>query len=146
MTNSRAGRSGATIITKIADETVNNSNTLQDDDELKFEANINKTYIIRLTCWMTLAAASDFSSALTVPSGATGVRVNDAWTSNVDMGTSVITAQGLTVTTGTRVYKMEFRVVMSTTSGTIQFQWSQNTAVAENTVMLKGSYMEIFST
>lgn len=62
------------IITKTADETVNNTTTLQDDDELFFSADANSTYAINLELVMEKGSTTSnrIKGGWSYPTGSTG--------------------------------------------------------------------------
>lgn len=138
-------------ITKTADETVNNSNTLQNDDHLFVSlSSVNVSYWVECFIRYTSTTATpDLKIAFTVPAGATF-----AWTPNglapaatADDGTirRVLETTGnrvLGTIAATEVLALPVGVLtIGGTLGPIQFQWSQNTATAENTVVKAGSAM-----
>lgn len=125
---------------KTADETVNNSATLQDDDDLFVALVANATYWIVLNLFYTTGATPKIKFGWTFPTSATlratltgyfssalqCVRAIETDVSVMDSGTGF----GL-VTAG--------RVVTSGTAGNLKLQWAQNTANVSNTQVLIGS-------
>lgn len=124
---------------KTADETVNNSTTLQNDDHLVVVLEANSYYAF--TGGFDLDASGGTVSgkvAFTVPSGATVVWQSDG--------------EGISVTgsgTGEQIGTGGFRRMMpvtgivytAATAGNLQAQWAQDSAEAADLVMKKGSWL-----
>ncbi len=131
-------------ITKAADETVNNSNTLQNDDDFVFAAEANSVYLVELDLFLTSAASPpDFKIAFALPSGGSGAtRLFDGSASvsvNLDATASdEIDTTAIYVGVPTRVWA---RITIGATAGNVQFQWAQETADMSNSSILKGSMM-----
>lgn len=134
------------VIVKAVDEIVNNDETLQDDDDFFFACDANQTYYFKQILFADVGT-SDFDHRWTLPSGASGEISQSTFTSAnfvvLDDITSeeLITGQGLGTVT---IAHFEGRIVMSTTSGTCQFQWAQNFAQVQDTKVLKGSSLEVY--
>jgi len=141
---------------KTADETVNNSNTTQNDDHLFFSVAANSTYLVHLFLIVNSPTTADFSDfgAFSMPSGATtafsfdaperGETALDA--SNVNLhryaldGTDYvngIAGYGADMT----VFVKDFLLITAGTSGTVTYRWAQFSAVASNTTVKSGSYL-----
>jgi len=139
------GGSGLTFakVVKTVDQTINNTNTLQDDDELKFTPNINKTYWIYIFLFLTIPSASDFKSSLSLPAGATARRPSDLIRSGSQTASSVWTTAGFIAGSGTanRCLQRLGRMIMGATAGDCILQWAQNTAIVEDTSVLQGSFL-----
>lgn len=145
---------GPTFVTKSADETVNNSAVLQNDDELFFTAEANKTYLIELFLLHTSVTA-DFKWGFSVPAGAT-VYFGPGWIGSIAYwdslslagtpvalflsGGSMSTAGGggLANISGLRIFAV---CVMGGTAGTVNFQWAQDSAIASNNVVKANSLL-----
>ncbi len=82
MTNSRA-RVYTRIAIKTADETVNNSTTMQDDDDLKHTVKANTSYTFKLIAYFISASTPDIKSNFTGPSGSTIMFVTDTYSCSV---------------------------------------------------------------
>jgi len=129
---------------KSADETVNNSSVLQDDDHLIIPVVANGIYQFKMTLIMNAAAVdSDFKYHFTVPAG-TVMTFYDKLAAVLAAGTPVA-AYDQTSTPdvgsliGTILFTIEGIIVVSGTAGNVNLQWAQNTAKANNTKLLKGS-------
>lgn len=150
------GVSTIELVRKTADETVNNSTTLQNDDHLLFSIAANEVVHGYIACfYVSTGATPDLKFAFSAPSGATGqlsrigapATTTDLSDGNiaVDMNNASITTALIIGTTATQGIAMVFFTIRnSTTAGTVNFQWAQNTATAENTIMRTDSYLLIF--
>lgn len=148
------GGSGPTIIRKTADETVNNSSTLQDDDELFLPVAENEIWLAQW--FLLLNAASDtpdYKFGMSGPTGATmrwGVGstqstsgVAFSWFSTATGSPLGLAAISDTLTTGgTTVVSGIFLpaiIVVGGTAGDVKLRWAQNTPTAVNTKVLTNS-------
>jgi len=143
-----SGGSGATYVIKTADEVVNNSTTLQNDDHLTFTCPANKKCILEAQIFITNGNTAEFK-AVVAASGATTVRgfghgaIHDyTYTFNQDgTGSSVRTQEtnGATVELGG--LSLFGYVDAGASDRTVNIQWAQLTATAKNTTALAGSFM-----
>lgn len=130
---------------KSADETVNNSSTLQDDADLVFPIGPGQLRSVRYVILYTSGATPDIKFAVTIPSGATlylrGIGGNAAGTlaeaHSIVSGTA-ISFQG---TGANRLLTLEAVVKAGTVGGLVQLQWAQDTANASDTTVLAGSHL-----
>lgn len=132
---------------------VNNSTTLINDTSLYIDAVTNTTYVIEGLILYKSSSVADFKCTITAPSGSVG-----GWTTsgingyqgiNQSTGTgSALLAFGTTASFGgagissiaaVRLYAV---VKTSTTGGTINFRWAQNTAEASDTIVTTGSFLK----
>lgn len=131
---------------KMTDETVNNSATFQNDDELTFPIGANENYTFRFVVNGNSATAPDFKFAVTAPSGATcayGYQDVETAVSLAGLGCGVTT--GLVTGNGTAdVYEIVGSVRNGSTAGAVTLQWAQNTATASNTIVYAGSFVDAF--
>lgn len=144
-------------IAKTADETINSSTTLQNDDHLVLSVVANAVYLFTLDLYMTESTdyVGDFKMSFTCPTGATfdmhgagahatsftgGTSSDGEWIGKLAATSAAATlAFGVgNVLTGVRIYG---RLVMSSTAGNFQLQWAQNTSDASGTTLKAGSYM-----
>lgn len=134
---------------KSADETVNNSAAMQDDDHLSFAIAANEVWAfdIYLQVDNTASVTPRFKFQMTVPASATGsLRASGDNTGAVDgstTGANSATATGViaftaTITAGIVITGV---IINSSTAGTVHLQWAQNTAAAFNTIVKKGSWL-----
>ena len=145
---SSGGGSGPTIVRKTANETVNNSSVLQNDDHLLKALAANEVWLFEAVLWYTSGATPDIKLAWTVPAGATlawstlnGVNAAGAsWEGGAAESTSG-TARDFASGAGTRLTHVVGYVANGATAGNLQLQWAQNTANASDTIMLANSIL-----
>lgn len=143
------GGSGATYVVAASTETVTNSTTIQDDDELFFSVSANTTYIVELMAWFTSGTSNgvDVKFTWTFPTAATfsmfafgldptGTTRTAFITSNRNQESSETaeTAFGVisTATTAASPLRVTGVLIVGANSGTMQFRWAQNTASLAN--------------
>lgn len=137
-------------VVKTADETVNNSNTLQNDDHLFFPIEASEIWFFKLALFVTgLSTTADLKINWSLPSGATIMWLAEASGLGVSTAASpqavISTANSaLGTANNTSLQQLVGLITNSTTAGTAQFQWAQNTATAEDTKLLKGSQLRIW--
>tara|TARA_R110002110_G_scaffold235517_1_gene451564 strand:- start:303 stop:1208 length:906 start_codon:yes stop_codon:yes gene_type:complete len=142
-----AAAGGPRSVIKTADETLNNNNTLQNDDHLVLSIDASSRYSIEL--WLNVnpnATSSDFACNIALPSGATMV-----WDTIYHFQSSRGSKDGnqgakltvLALSTGSHFVPLNGHILVDTTAGNAQLQWAQDTAVAENTTVLAGSWMRL---
>jgi hypothetical protein len=147
-----AGQSFDTVTkSKTANETVNNSATPQDDDDMAgFTIDANTDYAITGLFRMQAKAASDLRFG-TNSSVAPDTIVMDF---HIGAGSAVITSGDqlngdsdvafLTTDTDTEVLIQVWGMLkQGGTGGTFTFQWAQWSAQVENTVMQSGSFLTL---
>lgn len=145
------------FVLKSTDETVNNSLTLQDDDELLLpNLEINSTYLVRsMLIYTSVTATPDLKLAFTIPTSSTwkwtprclqvgattandninfGLLTGTANTGSNPAGT-IVTANGTTVAFPIGILRT------AGTAGTLRLQWAQNTQTAENTTVKADSWI-----
>lgn len=132
------------FVRKSADETVNNSATLQDDDALGKLLTVSSTYEFELLILYNSGATPDLKFGFTGPAGSSA---NWAAISNSTPVVSVpkVLADTLTVdgTGADATVLVKGIFVMGATAGGLQLQWAQATANASNTIVRAGSYLRI---
>ena len=139
-------------ILKTADETVNNSSTLQNDDALTFTAKANKKYIARF--YLHIEDQDWYNTGLkfsvTVPS-ATTVRAScvggesdktDAITSTTDSGLGLYVVSQTTHASAYGYAEIKAYIDPGASDRTVTLQWAQGFATAHNTRVLAGSWLE----
>ena len=147
------------VVAKSADETVNNSSTLQNDDALLFSLAANTTYAVKLVLTLTAAnATADWKFGFTAPAAATmnwdvfttpsigGGAYTSGWAGagTANAATVLQTISGnAPIGSGAFIHGaiIEGVVYNGANTGNLQFQWAQNTANATNSVVNAGSYM-----
>lgn len=142
------------IIRKTADETLSNSTTLQNDDQLTTPVSAGVTYEFECVVVYGAGSTADLKAAFTYPTAtmeyiASGL---DSSTGNPNQTVSFSEASG-----SAKVYGgagiVSFRYIWYkgriavTSSGNLTLQWAQNSPVVENTVVKAGStlHLEIVS-
>lgn len=131
---------------KTVDESITSTATPQNDDELFLAVEANATYwgVIQFT-WQS-GAVPDFRETLSLPSGATAT----GWVVDTGTATGVCGAlAALTSQAGTGAnisYRMSGVLVVSSTAGTAQWQWSQQTSDPSSTIVRAGSYFALTRT
>ena len=130
---------------KAANESVASSTTLQNDDNLKFSVAANDIWTFELFLIVSGDAAGDIKIAFTAPTGATinwgaiGQTIADAFSDAVVSGSGTTASFG--VGAASRTILIRGTVVVSTTAGTIQLQWAQDTSSVTATVVATGSHI-----
>lgn len=137
------------LIKKETNEDVNNSTTFQNDDELFFAVAANTDYEFEFTiiAAITAGAASGMKWRLTGPAAPTIIAyfhetlAPDSTTVATDsqIAFSVSTNVGTATTKEQAKIKITGVLHNGANSGTVQLQWAQQTAVATNTTVRKGS-------
>lgn len=141
------------FIRKTADETVNGSDTLQNDDHLVAALAANEVVAFEMFLIFDAATAADFKMAFTVPASATinwgpagGVRVDESLVvdrQNVVVGSATTMAWG-GYGAGTKAAAMFTGIVVnSTNAGNLQFQWAQNTSNASDAKVYTNSWLRV---
>jgi hypothetical protein len=138
--------SNVQIIKKSADETVNNSSVLQNDDDFLFSIGASEVWFITLALKYTTSVSAGFKFAWTIPSGATiyswavpsGIFDNDSGggsgpeTIIAHSSSSVSMLDTQRIQTATIIHAV---VLNDVTPGTVQFQWAQSSAEVSNTTL-----------
>jgi hypothetical protein len=131
-------------VRKTANETVNNSAVLQDDDHLLLPLAANEVWEFEIILRLAIKAASDFQYTLTVPAGASGgfsdltrlavvaSAIENAFAAAVSYSVAA-DQQNIVVIKGI--------VINGANAGNLQLRWAQLGAVAENTIVLANSCM-----
>lgn len=126
-------------VVKTADETVNNSNVLQNDDALVIAVGANEKWKIETFFVFNSSTVADFKFSFTGPAG------SSAWWGAVEnggFGTFTYALGGTKAISGmgqTRIYPLIMYISTIGTPGNVQFQWAQSVAEATDTKVLAGS-------
>lgn len=131
------------LIVKSADETLNNDDTLQDDDELKFAVAANEVWAFIMLPIVNTSTSADFKFTFTIPAGGSIYGLT-AWmdSSNTTRVLPFTVAIPFDVGGGGANYismMLSGVVVNGATAGNVQLQWAQNTAEESDTKVLKNS-------
>lgn len=146
-------------VRKTADEIVNNSTTLQDDNHLVLAMEANTTYrlggLLRYTCAST---AADMQVGFTIPTGATAVTFGAGGGTNVtgqEGNISVYSPSGAAGSVAAVFYgsnnsaafpigiSLAGHIRVGATAGNLQLQWAQVSATATDLTMLIDSFIEL---
>lgn len=131
-------------IVKQVDETLGNSTTLQDDNELVFPVLANTPTYFELLVYVDSPAAADFKHAFSVSAGS----VVRAWRNHDGLGSTTAVAQtGVVADMSTVIIHAGttfnvFRVsgvVTVDSAANVTFQWAKNSADAGTTTVFAGS-------
>lgn len=149
-------RSLYTFASKTADETVNNTTTLQNDDTLLAAVPSAGTFAFDLTLFYTSSNTADIKFAFTIPAGATlrwGVcgLATTATASTGDGQWASATGSATAVAIGgangtTAMASISGMLLMGGTAGILQLQWAQNTLEVSNTTVNTFSNMRVWRT
>jgi len=137
------------FVRKASDETVNNTATLQNDDELVAAVLANATYEVFLRLIVNSGTTPDFKYAFTVPASATGsaqlyTGSNPDTAASSLQGPASITATGAASGVGAdQVIIVQGILIVAATPGNLQFQWAQNTATVANSSVKANSYLKL---
>jgi len=149
---------GATIVRKTGDETVNNSNTLQNDDELILALAANEVWEVDIVLLVqSVGAVSDFKAGFAYPAGCTikwgPAAYNTSNNTGFGWASSGGTAAIQDLSTEAESYLfgsvngvygilLKLLVVNGATPGNLNLQWAQNTATVEDTKVLTNSFIK----
>ena len=130
-------------ILKTANETVNNSVVLQNDNELVIAVAANEVLLIDLLIYYVSDAAQDFKFAFTVPVAATLTGITRLGTaSDFNYNDDMTGAHARTVANANDKYiHYLMHYIGGVNAGNVQLQWAQNAAVVADTIVYAGSYM-----
>lgn len=143
------GSTSTALVEKDADETVNNSNSLQDDDHLKYTMAADTAYAIEMSIHYTSPTGGpDFRYAFTIPAGASMNLMGQGFTGATAVANCRIIVSGTPcVLSGSATPDWTISVIgivqTAGTPGDFQLQWAQNSATAVDTVVKKNSWMKV---
>jgi hypothetical protein len=145
-----------TVIVTASDERVNDSVTLQDDNDFVFAVAAGKTYLVDLYLLLNGNATADYKGAWTLPAGATiawGVEAYGGSSGIVTYWAPVEPNQGSqqALNSGTIEWNGSSNTPIGThlvgiitvagTAGNAQFQWAQRVQTVTDTKILAGSML-----
>jgi hypothetical protein len=141
------------FVRKSADESLNTSVTLQNDDELLFAIGATETWTFEFVLFVVGITTNDFRVAVVGPAGSTGwytaVRnvTGDPSSGNLGINASAnyATPAGFISQTAVGVTGMVLvkGLIRTTgTSGTVNLQWAQGTSSGTDVTVEEDSYME----
>ena len=141
--NSFAGMPDIQFVRKTADETVNNSIALQNDDELEFAVAANEVWLVIFYIIFNSAADADFKQGYTVPGGGNGrgfynaIDVNDAFGGG-EFSVGQTVNVGGTAADVMRAY-IQTIIYNGGMAGVIHYQWAQATQRVSDTIVRENS-------
>jgi hypothetical protein len=130
--------------TKDANETVNNSTTLQNDNELFVTLATTAVYAVEMYLFIDSSTTADFKFDFTGPAGMDlDGQVTTLWSTTTDIREyAVPTAPALPNNTSNQL-TMTGRLYTTGTAGTLQLRWAQNTATVVDTIVYARSYLRL---
>ena len=139
------------LIVKEADETVNNSVAVQNDDELLFAVAANEVWQFEGLLVVSSNAAADFRLTFVGPTGAVGAWGATAYNSGLATTQSGsggdLAGEGTHAITGTTdgaytVFRFWGGIHNGANAGNLTLQWAQGTVNASDTIVHAGSYLK----
>ena len=136
-----------TIVLKSSDETVNNSNALQNDDDLLFAIGANEDWIFQFSIFCISGTTPDTKFAITVPAAGTFLiwGIGQARVTDAALITYAIaqTVSGTALVIGGIAANLQVVITGAVSNGAnagnVQLQWAQQVANASDTKVLAGS-------
>ena len=145
---------GRKTIRKTADESLDTSETLQNDDALLFAVAANEVWHFEFVLFLTSTSSTpDFKCTFTKPTGASGrwgmlaissnstsvVAATDMAGASVDLDGATTLACGVVANLVNMVI-LQGTIVNGANAGTLQLQWAQNTSNATAITVKTNSY------
>lgn len=131
------------IVNKLADETVNNSTTMQDDNDLKFTMLANREYAVWGMIKVNGNTTANLKISFTVPTGATAA-VFVANPSTSAWGLRTQAADVFQDLDGNdQIMAFMGTIINGANVGEIAWEWAQNTQTVADTTFQLGSWMAI---
>jgi hypothetical protein len=127
-------------IYKSADETVNNSTVLQNDNHLILPVLANEVWGFTMFLFFESGTTPDLKIGWSVPSGTTMRYCDDDAAQNVSIESETRTIPGSGATT-VKIVGVNGAIFASSTAGNVVLQWAQATAEVSDTKVLTGSYI-----
>lgn len=134
------------IVRKTADEIVNNSAALQNDDHLVLAAEANSVWLVDfIILVLTPSATPDVKLAITVPAGASvfySITRHNPFGGAVSDQVGNVSGEAIQVSLiagETNFIRIPTIAVVGATAGNIQLQWAQFGATAEDTTVKANS-------
>ncbi len=139
------------LVAKTLDETVNNTATLQADNELFLPVAANATYQVEAQFLFLSNATADWKMGWSFPTGLTmsystlGFNASDVFgNTHVDQTTVPgYNGGGHGAIGGYDTVQLLGTVKVSSTAGNLALQWAQNTATVTNTTVKADSFMSL---
>lgn len=129
---------------KDSNETVNNSNTYQDDDELLLSVEANLRYQGFCQVVFSSATAADYKMFLNLPSGATATDWSYVYQGTADIASAssgvIVPGSGV----GSKDVLMWSGILtVGATAGAATWRWAQSVADATDTVVYAKSFFKL---
>ena len=140
--NTFTGVHGRVSVGKPDDEIVNNSNILQNDDDLYFAVAANENWIFLLGLKHTVASgvgSGGTDIAFSIPAAGSIVRLPTAFETN-EVGVDATIEEDLIVD-GTYYYMNWYLYIGAGNAGNVQLQWAQVDAHVSNNTLHEGSFI-----
>ena len=137
-----------TIKNKTADETVNNSTTLQDDNDLVVAILANETWIVEMVLLVTTDIGADFKLQVNGPTASAGYvtaitpRYEAGAPANLISGGAAL-GSPISLAGSATAYTVKVTAIVrnGANAGNITLQWAQDAAVVADTKVLTDSYL-----
>lgn len=120
---------------KTSNETVNNSAVLQNDNELAVPVVANIVYKMFLRLIVNTGTTPDFKMLFTFPAGLTMSLHNTESTIPLSVPYDQTVTAAMSGTGSDMIILVEGIVLVSSTAGTLQLQWAQNTQTVSDTIV-----------
>jgi hypothetical protein len=132
-------------VLKTADQTINNSAALTNDTELLFTVEANEVYYFDLLLMAQSPTRTTLVVVFTVPAGAALTRLMfGSGTTVFFSGSDGLANRNYTSMTTVPTYHVSnYLYVGAAAAGIVQFKWAQDAATAEDTKVLKNSFLNI---
>lgn len=146
--NNAATYNYPTVIVKLADQTVNNSTVLVDDNELQFWAGANDAFLIKLLPYFSSSTVADIKIGVSVPAGGTArfLRIQKYVDATPSIDGADTTDQMKMNGAGAGVPRQEGLsqgiFINGATAGYFKIQFAQNVAEVSDTIMKANSILE----
>jgi len=137
-----------TMVVKTGDQTVNNSITLVDDDELFLRLEINRRYHFNILCIYNSTTVADIRDQVTVPAGTVG-RICENFggsginTANISGNNLIQNGFGLNEGS-TGAFILWGWITTGATPGNLQLQWAQANIEISDTTVKDRSIMKLY--
>lgn len=127
-------------IVKVTTETVNNSTTLQDDDELTFSIGASEKWAFNMCLIYRSGTTPDFKLQWSLPSGCSIFYQQDdvAEAAFTEVDNYTISGAGASTSSIASFYGV---ILNGSTAGNITLQWAQAVQNASDTKVMAGSYI-----
>jgi hypothetical protein len=140
-----------TIVRKTANETVNDSSTLQDDDSLLYALAANEVVIFTASIAYNSNTTADIKFAFTVPASATlewGYSTAHMIAAGTALEALSITSSGSAAALTGRGAQDQHILITGTVAnganaGNLRLQWAQDTANASDTIVRAHSWLRV---